>query len=71
MSDSNVSQNASSPSSSNVHEYIREGVNVVNATVVGAAIGGMICPVGGTELGAAIGGWVGSKLSEPSPAEKR
>jgi hypothetical protein len=71
MSSVSASQNATSPSSSNVHEYIREGVNVFNGTVVGSVIGAAICPVGGPELGAAIGGWIGSKLSDPSPSEKR
>lgn len=71
MTNVTANQNATNPSSSNIHEYVREGVNVFNGTVVGSAIGAAICPVGGPELGAAIGGWIGSKLSDRSPSEKR
>ncbi|MEZ6064107.1 MAG: hypothetical protein R3B90_00010 [Planctomycetaceae bacterium] len=50
---------------------IQEGCNVLNGTVVGAVLGGVICPVGGAEVGAALGGWIGSKLTEDStPASK-
>lgn len=53
------------PQSGEVHNFVREGCNVINGTVVGAAIGVAICPVpGAAEIGAAIGGWIGSKISQ-------
>lgn len=60
------------PQSSGVHDFVREGCNVINGSVVGAVIGAALCPVpGGPELGATIGGWLGSKLTEGSkPASK-
>ena len=57
------------PASGEAHDFVREGCNVINGTVVGAAIGAALCPVpGGPEIGAAIGGWIGSKLTEGSTA---
>ena len=58
------------PKSSGVDAFFSEGCNVLNGTVVGAAVGAILCPLpGGAEIGAAVGGWIGSKISEVSKSD--
>lgn len=76
FADNAIQQNArgtvTSPSSGNVHDFVSEGCNVLNGTVVGAAVGAILCPLpGGAEIGAAVGGWIGSKISEGSNSNAR
>lgn len=63
---------ATSPTGGSVHDFVSEGCNVLNGTVVGAAVGAILCPLpGGAEIGAAVGGWIGSKISEGSNSNVR